>query len=247
MLKKFLRICSVLIVLAMVINMLPMSSLAAELDTAETQYINNEISEDVTIVGEVIESRTEFSKEFRLSNGLHMATVYPYAVHYAKGGQWEDIDNSLQLKLDGTYTNKAGAWNVAFPTALTAQKYISITKDGYTLSFAMAGELSSSGEVMASPGTGTATESLALNAADGGLTSATTSIELNTAAGTIETFAVGQMQSSTAAIEAIDLSALRDSVQFEEMLPEKVQSRLVYNDVYQNTNVVYDLASNQVK
>ena len=45
--------------------------------------------EEVCVLEEITENRTEFTKEFMLSNGLHMAAVYPTAVHYQENGQWQ--------------------------------------------------------------------------------------------------------------------------------------------------------------
>ena len=220
--SKFLRLCSMVLVLVMLINMLPMSSFAEEyresLAAAPEETVETVDTSDAQIVEEIIENRTEFSKEFLLGNGLHMAAVYPDAVHYETDDGWAEIDNTLVAKLDGTYTNTAGVWEVRFPQQLTGAKSVVIEKDGYTLSFAMAGELRSSGELMTA--------------------------SISSAA---ETMAVADMQLSTAAIQQVDLSAMRESVEHAEMVPDKLQSRLMYSNVYQNTDIIYDLDSNKVK
>ncbi len=146
-----------------------------------------------------------------------MAAVYPDPVHYEVEGSWEEIDNTLKTNLDGTYTNTAGVWDVRFPQQLTGVKYVTVTKDGYTLSFAMAGEIRSSSEL--------ATASLT----------------------TAETVSVNAMQTSTAKLQPVDMTALKESLQYAEMAPEKLRSRLIYENVYTNTNIIYDLDSNKVK
>lgn len=142
------RLLSILLVVVMVINMLPMTVFAeqyTESQTAETSTAA-ELS-PAQIVEEVISGRTEFSKEFKLDNGLHIAAVYPEAVHYEKDGQWEEIDNTLKSRLNGTYTNTSGLWDITFPKQLTGASSITVTKDGYTLSFGMAGQLRQSGNL----------------------------------------------------------------------------------------------------
>ena len=75
-----------------------------------------------------------------------MAVVYPEAVHYDKDGQWEQIDNTLKaggIGSNAVYTTTAGEWSVSFPQQLSGNKRISVTRDGYTLSFGLAGQLRS--------------------------------------------------------------------------------------------------------
>lgn len=141
-----IRFLSILLVWALLIQSLPLNALATEfapiIDFSETtesietedgseaeKSLSKEISatddvnlRDIQIIGEVIENRTEYSKEFKLSNGLHMATIYAEAVHYNKEGIWENIDNTLQLAEIGgvpSYTNTAGGWDVMFPQQLS--------------------------------------------------------------------------------------------------------------------------------
>ena len=147
------RFLSIVLVLAMLVQMLPMQTFA--LSTSENAATSTE-SIDAHVVAEIPEKRTAFSKEFKMSNGLHMAAVYPDAVHYEDNGQWKDIDNTLkasQVNGKSRYVNSAGIWDVSFPQQLSDNQSVSITKDGYTLSFFMAGELhtNSDAELMTEP------------------------------------------------------------------------------------------------
>lgn len=215
-----------ILVLALVINLLPAQVIALAWPASasgEASASGGEMTageDDAVIVSEVTEKRTEFSKEYKLSNGLHMAVLYPEAVHYAQDGQWRDIDNTLRLS-GSCYTNTAGVWNVAFPCQLSGGSAVTVTKDGYTLSFYMAGELRG--------GSGSL-ETASMNAAVGG-----------------ETFSVQAVQTASAQIQEIDLSAVKAEAQHPETISDKLQSRLQYADVYGNTDIVYDLNSNQVK
>ena len=80
-------------------------------DTDQTKQI---VSEDET-------ARTEYRKEFLMSDGSKMLVLYPEAVHYEKNDHWVEIDNSLKLSRDNSmYMNAAGSWNVVLPSSYTA-------------------------------------------------------------------------------------------------------------------------------
>lgn len=225
MFKKFMRTLSFLLVVAMLWNMLPVSVLGAELRslqngsglTADMDSIAVQEGKQVTVVGELTDKRTESTKEFLLSNGNILAAVYGSPVHYQENGQWKDIDNTLVARTDGTYTNTAGVWEVSFPETLGGSKQVSITKDGYTLSFAMAGKLSlGSGAVVR-------------------------------AAGADQTLAVSATSTSRAQVQIMDFSQAKAEAQHPELVRDKLTSRLSYANVYSNTDVIYDLDSNRVK
>ena len=237
--KSFLRICSFVLAVVMFIDLMPLNVLAAEIhdsNTAETSddllaeesMTDLETSADADtkdsagnayIVAEIEENRTESSKEYVLSNGLHMFTMYANPVHYKEDGQWEEIDNTLTLS-DGYYENAAGVWDVSFPEVVDSESAVSVAKDGYTLSFYMSGEIRFS------------SSNAQRNA---------------TAEENAETYSVQETQLSTATVEEIDLSELKQEADYPETISEKTHSRLEYEDVYDNTDVRYDLKSNQLK
>ena len=232
MFKQFLRCVSTLLVLVMLVNMVPVQALG-ELQAGEigqisgtkpittTPTISTNSTEPATIVTEVPEGRSEYSKEFLLSNGLHMATVYAEPVHYEKDGKWEDIDNTLVANLDGTYKNTAGPWEVSFPQSFGSSQSISITKDGYTLSFGMPQRLTSGGN----PGA-----------------------VVMSADSTAEPFATTQAATATAQLDSkAELLAAKAEAEHPETVLDKLSSRLTYENVHSDTNVVYDLDSNRVK
>ena len=232
----FIKLCSMILVLAMFIGMLPMDALAQEYENASISSSQNlSVPADLEVVEEATEKRSEYVKQYKMSNGLFMAAVYPEPVHYEKDGSWADIDNTLQLK-SGAYTNTAGIWDVRFPQQLSKNTQISIAKDGYTLSFGMAGELRQSGnlEVMSAEN----------SRATASLNPATETIEI-TSNGISQTFAVSAAQTSTAQVQTVAYEQPEGT--YAEMILDKLSSRLQYADVYANTNVLYDLRSHQVK
>ena len=234
--KVFNRMLSILLVLTMVFQLLPLNCFSLEVTADENieQVIDTSITEPSSaedtdsyerletaqIVEEDISKRDESYKEFILNNGSRMAALYPSPVHYENDGQWEEIDNTLKAS-GANYVNTAGVWEVSFPQNLSKNNAVTIEKDGYTLSFFMAGELrSGSGNLEVAP-------------------MATIGVD--------EPFSVQAIQATPAQIQQIDASVMKAEMKHPEMLVEKGHSRLQYSNVYSGTNVVYDLSSNQVK
>ncbi len=218
MFQRAIKMICLILVSALLFNMLPAQALALQ-SMESTQQAALIEEAPLEIMAEVEEKRTEYSKEFILSNGLHMAQLYGSAVHYEEDGQWKDIDNTLKtsgLGINGTLTNTQGPWQVSFPQIMGSSSAVSVTKDGYTLSFNLAGKLSvsSGAQIMSSQA---------------------------------ETYAITTGKTAMARIEPIDLTEVKASAQFAETIPEKLHSRVAYNSIYENTNVVYDLQSNKVK
>ena len=236
--NRFIKLCSLLLVLALFVGMLPAEALAEVYGSISTtpSDLTADSSATAQIVEEIKEKRTEYTKQFKMSNGLYVAAVYPDAVHYETEAGWAEIDNTLKVGTGSTYTNTAGVWTVSFPQQLSKSNNVTITKDGYTLSFAMAGELRQNNdhELMSEEGN---LDTASLNAE-----AATASITVDGAA---QTFAVNSAQTSTAQIQGTTPGVHDDTP--EEMVLDKIASRLQYADVYTNTDIVYDLRSNQVK
>ncbi len=218
MFSRTIKTICLLLVAALLFNMLPVQSFA--LGSIESNQQATLVEDaPLEILAEVEEKRTEYSKEYILSNGLHMAQLYASAVHYEENGQWKEIDNTLKtsgIGKNGVLTNTQGPWQVSFPQIMGSGSAVSVTKDGYTLSFSLAGKLSAS-----------------------------SGAELMSAQA--ETYALTAGKSTVGIVEQIDLTAAKESVQFPETVPDKLHSRVAYNSIYDNTNIVYDLQSNRVK
>ena len=216
MYKRFIKLLSLFLCIALLVQMVPAGALAAELSASDSVSADTSV-EDAYVLEELVEERTEYGKVFRLSNGLHMAAVYNEAVHYADGGQWKDIDNTL-ISDNGRYKNTAGVWEVSFPQNMTGSAPVTIEKDGYTLSFALAGQLR------------------------GGNGAVVASAELGA-----EEFQLEDTRASQGQIQTMDLTKEKAEAQHPETVRDKLHARLRYSNVYANTNVIYDLASNRVK
>ena len=246
MLKKVLRSLSTFLVLVMLINMLPRTAWSAantqnallELSANDSVATGKVFSESSTtdiptakIIREAVDRRTEYSKAFQLDNGTYVAAVYAQPIHYEVNGQWEDIDNTLQINTDGTFSNKAGMWNVQLPQQLSGSDAVTVVKNGYTLSFRMAGELLQPGNL----------EIMNISQAE----PLTASVETFSIASQI--YSVSAAQTVQGQIQAIDISAAYNEAQYKEFVAEKNASRLLYANVYEGTDVQYDLKGNQLK
>ena len=230
--NPFVRLLAFLLVVALLLQIFPADALAlSSMDHAETapQVMEEPeetiASENVHVLGELLEERTEFSKTYRLSNGLNMATVYPDAIHYEEDGIWKDIDNTLKLASEAggdVYTNTAGSWEVALPKELSRNKGVEVTKGENTVRFYLAGPIHGGNDLAAQ--------------------SAARTIESSE-----ETYRLGALQTASAAVEEIDLSVELEEAEHPETVLENLTSRLRYENIHNNTDVVYDLQGNRLK
>ena len=145
------RLFSLLLVMTLLVQMLPAQAFATEVEQSTTipsalhEQTESALAEKQTqIVEELTDKRTASSKQYLLRNGLTLAVLYAEPVHYREDGQWCEIDNTLVRSAAG-YQNTAGQWEVSLPGNLSAEDAVSVTKDGYTLRFQLAGEIRLSG------------------------------------------------------------------------------------------------------
>ena len=114
-------------------------------DIPEGDFSNEKIIADSSeLTEEIPDRRDEFQKVFMMENGMHLAAVYPMAVHYDKDGEWDEIDNTLYISEEESgraYRNTAGKWDVYLPVELNDNNGITTVHDGYEFSFRLAGEL----------------------------------------------------------------------------------------------------------
>ena len=106
---------------------------------------NEESKKEFSVLYEVSSNRTAYTKEFVLSNGLHMAVSYPDQVHFKKDGKWTDIDNTLNL-VDGRYTNTENSYRAFLPEKITGEEYVTLEKDGNEISFRLLSSSKGDGE-----------------------------------------------------------------------------------------------------
>ena len=218
MVNRFIKLLSMFLAVVLLVNMLPLGIMAQDLQNSlsakptVTETVAEADTADAEIVAEIPEKRTQYSKEFQLSNGLRMATVYAEPVHYKTAEGWKEIDNTLVAKADGTYTNADAPWSVFFPKELTSENKVTVNVDGYSLSFIMDGQIRKSSA--------------------------------------LQRAVVPSLQSasgSKATVKQPGALLKEMGLQDDKTTPQKLYSRITYADVFENTDVVYDLESNAVK
>ena len=236
--KQFFQICSFFLCVAMLIGMLPTQviaettqteSLSTNTATENAQAAEAETYADAIVLGEIVEDRTEYSKDFLLSNGTHVAAVYADPIHYEKDGSWQEIDNTLKLSKEGTYVNAAGALAVALPQSISKTAPVTVSRDGHELSFFMSGELRTQGN---------------LEVAAIGQAAETATVTLD---GKVQTFQVSGAQTVSGQVQAIDNSEAKAAAKHPEMVLDKSASALMYSGVYANTQLRYDLHGSTLK
>ena len=98
-------------------------------------------SDEPEILNEVVEWRTETAKYFRNSDGSYTAAQYAYPVHYKENGEWKEIDNTLTQKsvlgTDKKFVAENTNTPASFPEELNqdSDNEISISAENYTIRF----------------------------------------------------------------------------------------------------------------
>lgn len=147
---RMTKVLSFLMALVFCLYLVPTEALAVEvkknaLEAASEYARDYDPVDSPDIVSEIASSRDEYQKEYLLSNGQHLLTVYPTAVHYAdENGKWQEIDNTLHAtSMDGkrVYRNTAGLWDVTLPSSLSGADPVTVARGDSALSFRFAGQL----------------------------------------------------------------------------------------------------------
>ncbi len=273
--KTTQRWLSILLSLVLIFQMVPVQAFALEAEPAagektallladprlaetepganSSETVNYE-PETAEIVAEIPEGRDEFQKEFLLSNGLRMISVYGSPVHYEEDGQWKEIDNTLQpvsstgavltgkaaLTSASAYKNTAGIWDVSLPTSLTANTPVTVSRDGYSLSFLFSGELHNDHVVMS------AGEDVCVASTKDMSSTETLSLSGISAAAQ-ESVTTAPLQASSAQLAAAQETVDHSGTLLEETILPKLNTALVYEDIYDNTDLRYDLSSHTLK
>ena len=91
--KGYFKIVSVILIIALLIQSIPITAFAQE--TAEPQAIEDEQSYPY-VIAEDVSKREEYVKHFRMSDGSFTAVSYSQPVHYLdEDNKYVEIDNSL--------------------------------------------------------------------------------------------------------------------------------------------------------
>ena len=126
---KWSKLLSLFLVLAMLVQMMPVMSFADD-DNLPSFSETAPESAVVTVLGEVEELREENIKHFRLSDGTFVAVDYGMAIHYEDSeGSWQDIDNTIsQDAATQTFNLERDDAIVSFASSLTNGKVLTTSK-----------------------------------------------------------------------------------------------------------------------
>jgi len=150
--RKFGRILSLILVVAMLVQLLPASVFAQESNTTDPDEIDviglaeasgetpEEALKNAKILFEEESLREENVKHFRMDDGSYIAVQYGTPVHYRDEGQWVDYDNTLHevSTFDGEgvshYTVTNGDSTRVFAADANAEALLIVQKGDYSLS-----------------------------------------------------------------------------------------------------------------
>ncbi|MDD2376320.1 MAG: RICIN domain-containing protein [Clostridia bacterium] len=141
-----LKTISVIVIMSMVINLIPLSVYGKENTAISTKKEDKIVTNTETkgkVIDEIIDKRERNIKYFYLNNNTVEAAIYPNAVHYMQDGKWIDIDNSLS-EIDDTDgqkigENKSNSFKVKFAKEATDNKLISIKSDKMDIKWSLEG------------------------------------------------------------------------------------------------------------
>ena len=181
----------------------------------------------VTIVGEVESLRTETEKHFRLSNGNNIAVSYGMPVHYQNAeGKWIDIDNTLLLSVDqSTYMTTESNCMMSFAADLTTGKVLTTSYSGASVSMSLLDQ-SQAKYLVANVATFQARNLATYNR-------------------TAEAIVVSDI--SVFADITRDAADMDKAWSTEDLIPEKLQSSIVYEDVYPGVDLLYTAYGYNIK
>lgn len=158
--KKALRVISLILVLALFIQLTPVFATETSLEKDDIFIDSSELVQEEAmysaddVMGEMISLRSETEKHFRMTNGSFVAVGFEKPVHFLNdAGEYVDIDNTLVLKTaTGStvgvppsvnnisawsglrYTNTLGSQEVSFAASTSAgTDLLSISMENYSI------------------------------------------------------------------------------------------------------------------
>lgn len=125
---------------------------------------------------------------------------------------------STEVRGKDVYTNTNAGWQVFFPDILSENRNISIVKNKFALHFRMNGEIQ--------------------------LSEDNTDSQMRISADNLSSTPA---EEASAEILQVDTTEAKRQAKYEQTIVEKQYARLAYENVYENTDIIFDLVSNQVK
>ena len=153
MTRRICKVVSMMLILAMVIQLIPKrlfvqaetislipEAIAGAQDHASAQLGTSTQETPATIVGEMVEKRTENAKYFRLSDGSYSVAQYMYDVHFKTENGYIPYDNTLCAVRSGdktTYQPARSDLGISFAGNDIQDGIFTFGRDGYTVSVAL--------------------------------------------------------------------------------------------------------------
>ena len=231
----FSRLISFVLVVAMLVNILPLHTFAAN-ESNTNNSVQAGIPEPVTIVGEEVALRSEAEKHFRLSDGSYIAVSYGMPVHFRdEAGNWQDIDNRPLLAADAdgvsSYQISNADKSTSFPSVLT---------DGTLFSTAV-GDVSVSMQLLDTVQALERCGELNISA------NATAELVPSDGAQDFQVYS----RSAAAVIEtsenAVAISQDTSGWQPDDVMPENLGASIVYENVFPGVDLRYEAYSYNIK
>lgn len=120
----------------------PVYNAEAAVETSENVQVYDQQAETTEkiyaeIVSEVAENRERYVRHYALEDGSYIAASYTEPANYLKDGQWEQIDNSLQLAYDpdlgDLYQNTGNSFNIQFSKNSDSDRLCTLSEGGYSI------------------------------------------------------------------------------------------------------------------
>ena len=90
--------------------------------------------EEIYVVKEAEEYRTQNSKTYLKSDGSMTGIISSEALHFKEGNEWKEIDNTL-CETENGYKNTAGELNITLPAKLDTTGAVTVSNSKYSVSF----------------------------------------------------------------------------------------------------------------
>ncbi|WP_143318591.1 DNRLRE domain-containing protein [Clostridium sp. HBUAS56017] len=229
--KRFARGIAFLVVFTLLIEIIPTNALAKSFNNENTnkESVNaTEVSKYSKIIGEIEEKREENTKYFLKEDNTMEAVVYPEPVHYQENGEWKEIDNSLgdgNDDGDDALENTKSNLKFKFGKYSNSKKLVSIKKDKHKISWSLEGANKSKVEK-------SKIDESELNE------------EIEQEAG--KTVNEDKELSGKSEKEKEEIKDVIKENEKKKTVP-KIQSTATYRDVFENTDLEYELQGNDLK
>lgn len=259
--RKIRGILSMLLVVALLIQLVPTTIFATENETAmeltatddamspgysnEFESIENAAS-PATILFEEESLREENVKHFRMDDGSYIAVQYGTPVHYEENGEWVDYDNTLHevSTLDGDgvshYTVTNGDSTRVFAADASAEALLIVQKGDYSLSLTPVEE--SGAEIPLVP-----SEPVEAELMGGTIPADTTGNIVSGTPGITTDIFMEEIAPATILSVASDGGETFDDPVLTDAQPDKIYSALEYADVINGADIRYENYANTIK